>query len=94
MVEIACWKPLVKILAQARELQGTECKEEDLKRVREILKKYGSPGSGVDIAFRMGSIYRNVVDACLDGKFDANDGPDLLDSFRRRVIDELGSCKV
>jgi len=94
MVEIACWKPLAKVLAQASELEGTECKEDDIRRVREILKQYGAPGSGVDIAFRMGSIYRKAVDVCLDGDFDAHDGQDLLDSFRQRVIAELASCRV
>ncbi|RYP42655.1 hypothetical protein DL767_000024 [Monosporascus sp. MG133] len=94
MVEIACWKPLASLLTKSRELQGTECKEEDIRRVREILKRYEFPGSPVDIAFRMGNIYRQVVEVCLDGNFGASDGPCLLASFRQRVISELDRCII
>jgi hypothetical protein len=94
MVEIACWKPMEELLMKYRELRGEECKEEDIKKVREILMDNQALGSPRDVAFRMGDIYRGAVEVCLKSDFGADDGPDLLASFNRRVICELGKCVI
>lgn len=94
MVEIACWKPMEELLIKYRELRGEECKEEDIKKVREILMDNQALGSPRDVAFRMGDIYRGAVEVCLKSDFGADDGPDLLASFNRRVICELGKCVI
>lgn len=95
MVEIACWKPLASLLARSRELQGGEtCSEDGIRKIREILRRYESPGSPVDVAFRMGNIYRQVVELCVDGSFGTDSGPGLLAAFRERVIRELDRCII
>lgn len=94
MVEIACWKPIEELLRKNKEFQGEECKEEDLQRVRDILMDNQAQGSPRDVAFRMGDIYRKAVEVCLNGDFGADDGPDLLESFNRRIICELDKCVI
>jgi hypothetical protein len=83
-----------ELLVKHRELRGKECKEVDVRKVREILTDDLAVGSTRDVAFRMGDIYRGAVEVCLKGDFGANDGPDLLESFNRRVICELDRCII
>ena len=85
---------MADLVARYGDLRGEECKEEDLKKVREILMRHDSPGGPIDIAFRMGDIYRRVVEVCLNGSFGADGGPQLLESFRQRVICELDKCVI
>jgi hypothetical protein len=94
MVEIACWRPMEILLTRYKELRGEECREEDVKKVREILMDNQAQGGPRDIAFMMGDIYRGAVEVCLNSDFGADDGPDLLASFNRRVICELGKCVI
>lgn len=83
-----------ELLAKHDAFHGAECKGQDVQRIREILRDNRNQGSPRDVAFRMGDIYRKVVQVCLDGDFGAADGPDLLESFNRRVITELGRCVI
>jgi len=86
---------MVELLARYEELQGEECKEENLKRVRQILNRRDSPGGSIEIAFRMGDIYRGAVEACLDSTFGTSSSPQLLlECFRQRVVHELDRCVV
>ncbi len=85
---------MADLLAKCQDLQGDECKEVNLKKVRETLMRHDSLGSPPDVAFRMGDIYRRVVEVCLNGTFGAEDGPHLLESFRQQVVCELDKCVI
>jgi len=93
MFEIACWRPLDGILQKFQELRGEECREEDVKRVQAILlDKNSVENYPKDIAFRMGEIYKGVLEKCLTGT--SIDDQEVLEAFKKHVIDELGRCVI
>ena len=95
MVEIACWRSIDDILRKFQELNGEECKEEDARKVKDILLDKDTPDNYPrEVAFKMGDIYCRAVEKCLRGNFGAEDGRELLDAFKTHVIDELGRCVI
>jgi len=97
MVEIAAWRSIKSILKKHADLQREECKENDVRKVRDILLDEDSQENHPrDIAFRMGDIYWNVVKTCLTGKFGAPEGAkeQLLSVYQRDVVGELSRCII
>ena len=92
-VEIAVWWPVLKILQKAQELRGETCREEDARKVRDILLNEDSDGNhSSDIAFRMGDRFLSIVRTCLRGEWDISRDQSafVVDTFQRKVVDELG----
>ncbi|KAI9769612.1 MAG: hypothetical protein M1839_003614 [Geoglossum umbratile] len=92
LVEIAHWQPMRRLMRNHQNLRGKECKEDDIKNVRAILLDRDSEENHLrEVEFRMGTIYRSVVELCLKGDF----GPgDPLAAFLGGVVDQLGRCVV
>ena len=66
LVEIAVWWPVLKILQKAQEVRGENCREEDARKVRDILLNEDSDDNHPrDIAFRMGDRFLSISElAC------------------------------
>jgi hypothetical protein len=96
LVEIVKWHSIQHILRYHYKSEFKECGEEEVKKVREILLDPDSKDNHMaDVAFRVGDIYRNVVEVCLTGNFGVQGtGDELLEEFRRRVVDPLAKCCV
>jgi hypothetical protein len=96
LVEIAKWHSMRFILKRHYAYELKECGEEGMKKVREILLDPDSKENHMaDVAFRMGDIYRNVVEVCLTGNFGVQGtGDELLEEFRRRVLEPLAKCCI
>lgn len=98
LFEIAIWRSVKTVLKKHDSLQKEESKESDVRRVRDILLDEDSwenhPG---DIAFRMGDVYRAVVERCLKGDFDVAStatGDELTAAFSRHVVERLHECVI
>jgi serine/threonine protein kinase len=97
MVEIAVWRCINSILKKHTDLQREECKENDVRKVRDILLDEDSQENHPrDIAFRMGDIYWKVVKTCLKGEFGVPKGAEeqLLLAYQRDVVGELRRCVI
>ena len=97
LAEIAVWRSIKTILKKYQDLQREESKEGDIRKVRDILLNEDSlENYPRDIAFRMGDIYRNVVEICLSGDFGvpraATD--QLTTAFSQQVVDRLRECVI
>ncbi|KAH0536977.1 hypothetical protein FGG08_006205 [Glutinoglossum americanum] len=92
LVEIAQWRPMRHIMRNHQNLQGVECKENDIKDVQGILLDINSEENYLgDVEFRMGTIYRGVVELCLRGNFGSGD---LLAAFSEGVVAQLDRCVI
>jgi hypothetical protein len=92
LVEISQWRPMRTIMRNHQNLQGVECKESDIRDVQSILLDCDSEENYLrDVEFRMGSIYRGVVEVCLRGDFGSGDP---LETFKERVVTQLARCVV
>lgn len=97
LFEIAVWRSLKTILKKHENLQKEECKESDVRRVRDIILDEDSlENHPRDIAFRMGDIYCDVIERCLKGDFEVpRAGTDELTAgFSRYVVDRLRECVI
>ena len=86
------------ILKEHQELQGEECSESDVKKVQDILldrDDYSTKQYQATLAFKMGEMYRDVVNVCLKGDFTLGvDDSELLKSFEERVLGPLQKIVV
>lgn len=97
LAEIAVWRSIKTILKKYQDLQREECMEGDIRKVRDILLNEDSlENYPRDIAFRMGDIYRNVVEICLSGDFGVPKAAtdQLTTAFSQQVVDRLGECVI
>lgn len=94
LAEIAVWRKIRQILVRHQALQHEECQENDARKVRDILLNEDSEENHPrEIAFRMGDIYRNVVNVCLTGQFGPN-GSNILATFEQLVVKQLSRCLI
>ena len=92
-IEIAVWRPVWEILQKAQELQGETCREEDARNIRDILLiEYSEDNHLRDIAYRMGDRFLSIIRACLRGEWNisGDQSASVMDTFQRKVVDELG----
>ena len=97
LVEIAVWRSAKSILKKHADLQRGECKENDVRKIRDILLDEDSQENHPrDIAFRMGEIYWNVVKLCLTGDFGVPKSAQeqLTLAFERDVVGQLRRCVI
>ena len=86
LLEIGHWKPLNKIIAK---ISGSPGEVLDHLRQKQV----------PELGFTMGTIYRDVVDACLSGELGKSDGDsDTFTSvtlqFAKTVVEQLAKCWV
>lgn len=97
LLEIAIWRSLKSILEKHTSLQRDQCSENEIKEVSNIILDEDSRENHLgEIAFRMGDIYRDVIERCLRGDFvRLRDTPDMQTiAFSREVVERLGKCVI
>ena len=102
LTELAEWKPLTRILIDARILETDDVKKNEagskkMRGTHSFLTGVAEGSSGVNVAFRMGEVYARATELCLAASANASAGISETENalmILENALQELSACKV